>query len=74
MIETNTFLMLQVKQLRRDRKKLLVALKLCQRLFKEALPKFNWANSALDANAIRLLTRTPIVVAKAIAQVEDENL
>ena len=46
---------------------LLAALKSCQRLFNEALPKFNWGASALDANAIRLLNETPIEVDAAIA-------
>lgn len=30
-----------------------------QRLMKEALPKFNWGASALDANAIALLNEVP---------------
>ena len=29
------------------------------RLFEEALPKFNWGASALDANAIQLLNEVP---------------
>lgn len=32
------------------------------RLIDEALPKFNWAASALDANAIRLLNDTSVKV------------
>lgn len=36
------------------------------RLFKEALPKFNWGASALDANAIQLLNEVPGEVAKAM--------
>ena len=31
----------------------------CQRLFKEALPKFDWGRSPLDANAIQLLNTVP---------------
>lgn len=34
----------------------------CKRLFDEALPKFNWGASALDANAIKLLNDVPIKV------------
>ncbi len=36
-----------------------VVLERCARLFKEALPRFNWAASALDANAITLLNEVP---------------
>lgn len=35
------------------------------RLFEEALPKFNWGASALDANAIQLLNETPGLVRHA---------
>lgn len=34
----------------------------CDRLFNEALPKFNWGASALDANAISLLNEVPLKV------------
>ena len=44
------------------------ALEQCERLFKEALPKFNWRDSALDANAIRLLNEVPGLVAKALKE------
>lgn len=37
-------------------------LRRCQQLFKEALPKFNWGASALDANAIQLLNEVPAEV------------
>ena len=43
------------------------ALQAAQRLFKEALPKFNWGASFLDANAIRLLNEVPAKVDAAIA-------
>ena len=47
-------------------KRLQDTLKRCQRLFKEALPKFNWGASALDANAIRLLNEVPGEVDKVL--------
>lgn len=39
--------------------RLRAALLRAQRLMKEALPKFNWGASALDANAIALLNEVP---------------
>ncbi len=42
------------------------ALQQAQRLFAEALPKFNWGASCLDANAISLLNEVPGIVAKAL--------
>jgi hypothetical protein len=42
------------------------ALEQCQRLIDEALPKFNWGASALDANAISLLNDVPIAVHLAL--------
>ena len=36
------------------------------RLFEEALPKFNWGASALDANAIQLLNEVPGEVRAAL--------
>jgi len=44
----------------------LYALELAHRAFQEALPKFDWGASALDANAIDLLNRAPLVVARAL--------
>lgn len=41
-------------------------MRLCKRLFDEALPKFNWGASCLDANAITLLNEAPIAVRRAI--------
>lgn len=38
------------------------ALEASRRLFNEALGKFNWGASALDANAIQLLNDAPIKV------------
>jgi hypothetical protein len=46
------------------------ALEAVQRLIKEALPKFNWGASALDANAIMLLNEVPGQIRAAIAKVK----
>lgn len=48
------------------------ALKLARRMIKEALPKFNWGASALDANAIQLLNETPRVIRAAILALENK--
>jgi hypothetical protein len=45
------------------------ALRACERLFDEALPKFNWGASALDANAITLLNVVPAKVRAALIEV-----
>jgi hypothetical protein len=45
---------------------LLTALEAADRLITEALPKFNWAASALDANAIKLLNEVPALVRDAL--------
>lgn len=42
------------------------ALLLGERLVKEALPKFNWGASALDANAIGLLNEFPGAIRAAM--------
>ncbi len=47
--------------------KMLDTLEQVERLIKEALPKFNWGASALDANAIKLLNEVPLQVRDAIA-------
>jgi hypothetical protein len=47
---------------------MLRALEQVERLISEALPRFDWGRSALDANAIRLLNETPGVVAAALAK------
>jgi len=49
------------------------ALRLAQRLIEEALPKFNWGASALDANAIGLLNETPAAVRQALASLTEAN-
>jgi hypothetical protein len=49
---------------------LLEALRLTKRLIDEALPKFNWGASALDAHAISLLNQAPRAVNAAIAKAE----
>jgi hypothetical protein len=45
---------------------LLAALEAAQRLCREALPKFDWCKSALDANAITLLNEVPIQIDAAL--------
>ena len=55
--------------------KMKAALEACQRLFNEALPKFNWGASALDANAIQRLNEVPGTVRDALTPPpEDPNL
>lgn len=49
------------------------ALEAAQRLFKEALPKFNWGASFLDANAIQLLNEVPAKVSAAIKAAKVEK-
>jgi hypothetical protein len=49
---------------------MIAALARAERLFKEALPKFNWGKSALDANAIELLNEVPGEVSRAIAKAD----
>lgn len=61
-------LLADVMELERQRDTMLTALNAAKRLFDEALPKFNWGASALDANAIRLLNDVPLVVQEAIAK------
>lgn len=41
----------------------------CVQLFNEALPKFNWGASCLDANAIRLLNEVPTKAKAALKEV-----
>jgi hypothetical protein len=43
-------------------KQLIEANKLAMRIIDEALPKFNWGASALDANAISLLNEGAITI------------
>jgi hypothetical protein len=52
---------------------LVAALRDCQRLFKEALPRFDWGRSALDANAIALLNEVPMAVRAALAKATGEG-
>lgn len=47
---------------------LLDALLAAKKMIDEALPKFNWGASFLDANAITLLNETPIKINAAIAK------
>ena len=48
------------------------ALERAERLFNEALPKFNWGASALDANAIALLNEVPREVRAALVLIKGE--
>ena len=50
---------------------LVEALLLADRLCVEALPKFDWGRSALDANAIQLLNEAPIAIHAALAKLKD---
>lgn len=47
---------------------LVAALARAEALFTEALPKFNWGQSALDGNAISLLNEVPGEVRQALAK------
>ena len=49
------------------------ALQAAQRLFEEALPKFNWGASFLDANAIQVLNEVPAKVNAAIRAAKVEK-
>lgn len=49
---------------------LVQALQRAKRLFDEALPKFDWGRSALDANAIQLLNEVPGEVEAALKEAE----
>ena len=49
-----------------NQQEMLAALLSAQKLFDEALPKFNWGASCLDARAISLLNTVPNQVRKAI--------
>jgi hypothetical protein len=53
-----------------NQEEMLLALTAAQRLFDEALPKFNWGASFLDANAIQLLNEVPTQVRNAINEAE----
>jgi hypothetical protein len=49
------------------------ALERCQRLFKEALPKFNWGAAFLDSNDIQLLNDVPAEVDAAITALKQQG-
>lgn len=53
-----------------DRSNTMSTLLLARRLFDEALPKFNWGASFLDANAIELLNRAPGAILAALEKAE----
>ena len=44
------------------------ALRAARRLCDEALPKFNWGASALDANAIQLLNQVPALIRQTLKE------
>ncbi len=52
---------------------MLAALQMAKRLIDEALPKFNWGASALDANAIALLNDVPGAINSALAKARGEQ-
>ena len=54
--------------LRDENARLRSALELARRLCDEALPKFNWGASSLDANAIGLLNSVPGAINAALAK------
>lgn len=47
---------------------MVTALARAERLFNEALPKFDWGKSALDANALALLNEVPGQVRAALTK------
>jgi len=49
---------------------ILETLEQVNRLYEEALPKFNWGASALDANAIDLLNTTGIRVTRLLSKLK----
>ena len=63
----------ELNRLRTGNAAALEALTLVQRVFDEALPKFNWGASALDGNAIDLLNRGPIAVHAALKELRNER-
>ena len=66
-------LLAENESLRRQLAEAQDALQAAQRLFKEALPKFNWGASFLDANAIQLLNEVPAKVNAAIRAAKVEK-
>lgn len=49
------------------------ALEQCKRMIDEALPKFDWGASFLDADAIRLLNEAPIAVNIALKKMKRDS-
>lgn len=66
---TTNILCAEIARLNIAQEVMVHALQLTERLINEALPKFDWGKSALDANAIALLNEVPIDVRKALASV-----
>lgn len=63
----------RARSLERDRARLVEVLELSNRLMQEALPKFNWGASCLDANAITLLNEVPGAVRALLAELEERK-
>lgn len=61
------------EQLQQRVKELTEALQLADKMVNEALPKFNWGASFLDANAITLLNEAPISIKKALANTQGDS-
>lgn len=60
------YLHMMVHEAADEIERLRAALLLAQRLCNEALPKFNWGASSLDANAIKLLNDVPLAITRAL--------
>lgn len=56
-----------------ENEKLREALEAADTLCNEALPKFNWGKSALDANAIRLLNEVPGMIRNALTKEKNDG-
>lgn len=63
---TTNMLCAEIARLNIEREAFVNALQRAARLINEALPKFDWGKSALDANAIALLNEVPIDIRIAL--------
>ncbi len=66
LVETNSMSKRQTTAIWDYVDELRAALRAADTLFDEALPKFDWGRSALDANAIALLNQVPDKVKRAL--------
>jgi hypothetical protein len=64
----------RISDLESENAELRRALCAAKRLFDEALPKFDWGRSALDANAIKLLNEVPALVNAALASQRSDTI